>query len=249
VLSTYLPGEESLNETAVELSGRIPAPGDFSLTASADWMQGDSFRIEREPGGASNDPLLTSEGDKSDEPRAAALARIAGFAGIGDRSGVELGVSGTAGTNNVAAGARTIIYGADAKAKLWTSENAYLLVQAEYLRRELDSAGWDSTSAAYTTEEIKSNGGYIYADYAFKIRYNAGAAYERYQQPVTDGPWDQAFKVYAGFSLMEETTAFRIDWDHFAPGTPDGATESPEAVDTITLRVVFSMGPHKAHQF
>jgi hypothetical protein len=248
VLSSYLPGEESLNETAVQLSGRIPMPGEFSLIASADWMQGDSFRIEREPSGATNDPLAAGEGDRFDEPRGAGLARLAGFAGIGDRSGLEIGVSGTGGTNNVAAGARTFIYGADVKAKLWNSETSYVILQGEFLRQELDEAGWDSTGAAYTTQTVTSNGGYAYADYNFKTRYNIGGGYERYQQPVADGPWDQAFKLWIGLSLLEETTAFRLDWDHYMPGAPDGA-DDPAAINTITLRAIFSMGPHKAHQF
>ncbi len=249
VLSTYLPGEESLNETAVQLSARIPAPGEFSLTASADWMQGDSFRIERESEGAANDPVVTGEGDLADEPRPAGLARLAGFTGIGDRSGLEIGVSAAGGTNNVAADAKTMIFGADAKAKLWNSESSYVILQAEYLHLRLDQAGWDSTSATYTTDDASSDGGYVYADYNFKTRYNVGGGYERYQQPLADGPWDQAFKAWIGFSLMEETTAFRLDWDRLEPGTPDGVTESFDAINTITFRAIFSMGPHKAHQF
>lgn len=248
VLANYLPGDESLNETAVQVSGRIPAPGDFSLTASADWMQGDSFRIEREPSGASNDPLITGVGDDPDAPRAAVLGRLAGFAGIGDRSGLEVGVSGTQGTNNVAAGTHTTVFGADAKAKLWNSAFSYLILQAEFLHQSRENAGWDST-ASYTKNKVTSNGGYLYADYNFKTRYNLGGGYERYQEPIADGPWDQAFKAWVGFALLEETTAFRLDWDHFSPGTPSGATESPDAVNTVTLRVIFSMGPHKAHQF
>jgi hypothetical protein len=248
VLANYLPGDEALNETAVQVSGRIPAPGDFSLTASADWMQGDSFRIEREPSGASNDPLASGTGDDDAAPRAAVLGRLAGFAGIGDRSGLELGISGTQGTNNVAAGTHTTVFGADAKAKLWTAPFSYLILQGEFLHQEREDAGWDST-ASYTKNKVTSNGGYLYADYDFKTRYNVGGGYERYQEPIADGPWDQAFKAWVGFALLEETTAFRLDWDHFSPGTPSGTTESPDAVNTVTLRVIFSMGPHKAHQF
>jgi hypothetical protein len=88
----------------------------------------------------------------------------------------------------------------------------------------------------------------VYADYNFNVRYNVGGGYGRYQQPIADGPWDSAFKLWAGFSLMEETTVFRLDWDHYQPGTPSGELE-PDAVDTVTLRIIFSMGPHKAHQF
>jgi hypothetical protein len=249
VLANYLPGDESLNETAVQLSRRIPAPGDFSLTASLDWMQGDSFRIERAPSGSLNDPLVGGEGDNPLATRAAFLGRLAGFAGIGDRSGLEVGISATQGTNNVAAETHTTVFGADAKAKLWTAPFAYLVLQGEYLHSERENAGWDSTDVAYTKDKVKSNGGYFYADYNFKTRYNAGAGYERYQEPVANGPWDQAFKAWVGFALLEETTAFRLDWDHFSPGTPDGAPSSPDAINTVTLRLIYSMGPHKAHQF
>lgn len=248
VLAAYLPGDEALNETGLEVSKRLPAPGDFSLTASADWLQGDSFRIDRPLSGAPNDPLLTSEGDKSGEPRAAAFGRLAGFAGIGDRSGLEVGLDAVTGINNVAADARTTVWGADAKAKLFRNDTSYIVLQAEFLRSQRDAAAWDSTTAGYTTHRIDSNGGYLYADYNFKIRYNAGGGYERYQRPVDGDPWDDAFKLWAGLSLMEETTAFRIDWDHYMPGALDGGP-TPDAINTVSLRAIFSMGPHKAHQF
>jgi len=247
VLANYLPGEEAFDEVGVSLSGRVPMPGEYSLTATGDWLEGDTFRIARAPSGASNDPLATDD-DLADEPRPAFVGRLAGFSQIGEQSGLEVGLSGTVGTNNVAAEALTQIYDADVKAKLWNSPNSYLVVQAEFLHQILDIAGWDSTSVSYTTTEVASTGGYVYADYNFKTRYNVGAGYERYQQPIPDGPWDDAIKVFAGFSLMEETTAFRIDWDRYQPGALPGESES-DPINTVTLRVIFSMGPHKAHQF
>ena len=247
VLADYLPGDESFNETAVQISQRLPAPGDFSLTASADWLAGDTFRIERESSGANNDPLDSGD-DDADRPRSAFLARLAGFAGIGDRSGLEIGVSASTGINNVAADARTTIYGADARAKLWNSDTSCLVLQGEFLHQQLDHAGWDSTTVAYTRTRTKSTGGYVYADYNFKTRYNVGGGYERYRQPVVDGPWDQSMKLWVGFSLLEESTAFRLDWDHYMPGDMPGTGALPD-INTITLRAIFSMGPHKAHQF
>lgn len=248
VMANYLPGEESYDETGMSLSERIPMPGDFSLVATGDWLQGDTFRIEREPSGASNDPIYTDE-DLSEDTRPAFVGRVDGFTQIGEQSGLEVGLSATQGTNNVAADTKTTILGADVKAKLWDSPNSYLVLQGELLRQQMDSAEWDSTSASYTTSEVTSNGGYAYVDYNFKVRYNLGGGYERYRQPIPDGPWDYAFKAWAGFSLMEETTVFRLDWDYYQPGTPPGGSETPAAVNTVTLRVIFSMGPHKAHQF
>ncbi len=250
VLAAYLPGGETLNETGVSLSERIPIPGDFSLTATGDWLQGDSYRIDRGPSGASNDPLeLNPEADRGSEPRPAVLGRLAGFGQIGDRSGYELGLSATEGTNNVAAGARTLVIGGDAKLKLWSGPVSYLVLQGEVRHLNRDDAGWDSTVAAYATTKATGTGGYFYADYNFKIRYNVGAGFERFQDPTPDQTSNTAFKVFAGYSLLEETTAFRLDWDHFSPGTPTGAAVAPPDVNTVTMRVIFSMGPHKAHQF
>jgi hypothetical protein len=249
VLAAYLPGDEAFNETGLQLSERIPVPGDWSVTASVDWLQGNTFRIARETSGTSNDPLETGDGDREEEPRPGVLGRLSAFAPIGDRSGLELGVSATQGTNNVAAETRTTVIGGDAKLKWWTSPNAYLLVQGEVLSLDREDAGWDDVAAAYTKTSVKPAGGYLYADYNFAIRYNVGASFESFQEPNADQTTDTAFGLFAGLALLEETTAFRIDWNHFAPGTPAGATEDPPAVNSVTLRVIYSMGPHKAHQF
>jgi hypothetical protein len=249
----YLPGEEGFTDVAVQLSTLVALPGDAALTLSADWLQGDEFRLQRGTSGAANDPLGpagdTPEGDRAEESRPGVLGRASLFLPIGERSGLELGASGTTGTNNVAAGTRTTVLGADAKLKLWTAPSAYLLVQGELLQRRDQWAGWDEAAASYTSSELAPSGGYLYADYNFATRYNVGAGWESYQQPAPGAVWDQAFKVFAGFSLLEETTAFRLDWDHLRPGRADDATADPGAVNTLTLRVIFSMGPHKAHQF
>jgi hypothetical protein len=248
VLATYLPGEEAFNETGVQLSGLIPA-GNWAVTASADWLKGDSFLMPRESSGDPTDPIELGDGDREDSPRPAGLGRLSTFAPIGDRSGLELGFSAASGTNNVAAKTRTTVLGGDLKLKLWTSANAYLLVQGEVLKLDREDAGWDPLATAYTKTSVEPLGGYVYADYNFKVRYNLGASYERYQQPTLDETSDQAFGAYAGLALLEESTAFRIDWNYFMPGTPSGTQVAPPEVSTLILRVIYSMGPHKAHQF
>lgn len=251
VLAAYLPGEESFDETGLSVSRRIPMPGTVSLTASADWLQGDSFRITRAASGAANDPLVADPdaGDRAGEARPAFVGQLSGFGQIGDRSGYEVALSATGGTNDVAAGTLTRVYDAAAKLKLWTASRSYLVVEGELLRLDREEAGWDSTAAGYTRRTVRPTGGYLYADYNFSPRYDAGLSYERYQQPTAERTWDQAFGAFVGLSLMEETTSFRLDWNHFVPGTPAGAAADARAVDTVTLRVIYSMGPHKAHSF
>lgn len=105
VLSAYLPGEESFNETGVSVSERIPMPGDISLIASIDWLQGTTFRRERAADEAAieaGDPLdsYDSGPDRADETRPAVVGRLSGFVMAGERSGAEFGLSATQGTNN-----------------------------------------------------------------------------------------------------------------------------------------------------
>jgi hypothetical protein len=174
----------------------------------------------------------------------------ASFTGIGDRSGIEFGFSATQGTNNVAAATRTLVLGGDVKAKLWTSANAYLLLQGEYLHLDRDDAGWDSTATAYTNTRNTNSGGYAFADFNWKQRYDAGASFEHYQDPNASSHDVNSYGAFAGLALMEETTVFRLDWRHTTrSGVVPATSTALDAVNELTLRVIFSMGPHKAHQF
>ncbi len=214
VLAAYLPGDESFNETGLDASWRLPLPGTWSVTASGDVLQGDSFRIPRAATQSPNDPLNQDpeNGDASLAPRAAWVGRLAAFAQVGDRSGVELGFSATEGTSNVAAAARTRVLGGDLKAKLWNAPEAYLLLQGEYLALERHDTNWDGFAASYTRNTRRSGGGYVFVDYNWARRYNVGAAFEAFEEPAANSGQQRAFGLFAGLSLMEETTAFRVDW-------------------------------------
>ena len=249
VLAAYLPGDESFDEVGVSLSERIPLPGTFSLTATGDWLQGDTYRIPREASGAPNDPLLLDPagGDRAEEARPAFVGNLSGFGQLGERSGYEVSLSATGGTNNVAAGTQTKVYDAAAKLKWWTAANSYLLMQGELLRLDREDAVWDETAAAYTSTTVEPMGGYVYADYNFSPRWDVGAFFEHFEEPTAAKVANQAFGAFAGLSLMEETTSFRLEWNRFAPG--DGSILSDDDIDTVLLRVIYSMGPHKAHSF
>ncbi len=252
VLAAYLPGSDSFDDTGLQVSEQLALPHDVALTASADWLQGDSFRVPRASTGLANDPLVTAgagrDGDRALEPRPAGLARLSAFVPIGDRSGLELGSSYPQGTNNVAAATRTSVLGGDAKLKYWTSANAYVLVQAEALALDREQAGWDGAAAAYTRTTVRPSGGYAFVDMNFNPRYDAGASFERFQDPAAGGANASAVGAFAGLALMEETTSFRLGWERYLPAHAAGVP-APDAVNTVTVRVLWSMGPHKAHQF
>jgi hypothetical protein len=240
ILDTYLPGEESFNEIGISLS-RVVALGERSfLSLTADGLQGDSFRITRASTGDAHDPLEGGNGDGEELTRPAFNARLSLFEPLGERSGLELGGSATHGTNNVAARARTTVLGLDAQAKVWRSPRACLLLQGEMLVRLHDEAGW-SRERGYTLTERSGAGFYLLADYAFGGRYNVGAACEDFQSPVRGRPWNSALGIHAGYAIIEESLVARAGWYRFIPERGDEA-------DTITLWVVYSMGPHPAHQ-
>jgi hypothetical protein len=241
ILEAYLPGEEAFIEPGVELQRRVPIAGDASVNLQLDWLQGNSFRIEREPSENESDPLLQDGDDGSELTRPGLLARLSGFSMLGERSALELGLSASSGTNNVAASARTSVFGADAKVKLWTSPRAYLLLQGELLALDREIASWEP-EMGYRISSIDPVGGFLFADYNFGFRYNAGASYERFEEPTLEKPLTQSVGLFAGFALMEESTALRLDWRRVSP-------EGDEAFQTVTFRVIYSMGPHQAHQF
>ncbi len=241
VLAAYLPGDEAFNEVGVSLSRRFAVGEQGALELTLDGLQGDTFRIEREPTGDPTDPLVSGRGDEAYQTRPAFNGRMSFFDMVGERSGLELGATVAEGTNNVAARARTTIFGFDAKAKLWRSAQAYLLLQGEALGLNRDEAAW-SPETGYTLANRSAAGFYLLSDYAFAVRYNLGASYERYQAPEAGKPWNASVGVHAGYSVLEESLVVHGGWDHFMP-------EAGDAIDTITMWIVYSMGPHKAHQF
>ena len=225
VLTAYLPGDEAYNEIGGQLSYRLPLKSDLSSTLSADVLQGNSFHP-----------------DESDKSRPAVLARWSNFFMLNEESSMEIGLSGTQGINNVDLKTTTTLAGIDAKAKLWFSPLKVLVLQSEFLALDKENASLDTTTGFVNKEHVRPVGGYFFADYTTQKRYNMGLKYEYFQRPESDKPWDQSVGAFAGLALMEETTLFRLNWDRFIP-------HGGSAYNTYTLQVVFSMGPHKAHQF
>jgi hypothetical protein len=244
VLALYLPGEEAYIENGVSLSKLVALPRDRSLTLSVDGLQGDSFRIERAPSPSPDDPLSVPDGlgDHAAETRLAVNGRAAIFSELGELSALELGATVAHGTENVAADARSTVIGADLKAKLWRTPQAYFLLQGEALWLDRPAVSWEE-GAGYTTTPGDAFGGYVYCDYNWARRYNAGLGYERFADPSAPGAdASTGLRAFTGLALFEETTVFRLDWERFDP-------PASEPVHTTTLRAIFALGPHKAHTF
>ncbi|MBI5743631.1 MAG: hypothetical protein HY952_03700 [Elusimicrobia bacterium] len=220
-LGAMLPGEDGFNDVGTRASYLLPTTGNWASDISADVIKGASFH--------------------PDETAAAAgwVARWKNSLLLGDVAPLDIGVSATQGTNNVQWGTKTAVYGADIKTKIPFSSLTSLTLQGEYFYNN-SSVVVDTTTG--DTSHMGRQGFFAFADLKFKQRWNAGVIYDQYNPVENKNLTNSAIKGFLGYSLLEETTLLRLTCERFKP-------ENNPAVHTVMLQVLFSMGPHKAHQF
>lgn len=221
VLAAMLPGDDGFNDVGAQASILLPTSGSWASILSADVVNGSSFH--------------------PDETKS-----LAGWVGrwsnsflLSETAPLEVGLTAARGTNSVLWKTKTNVYGADVKVKIPFSAQTQLAVQSEYF---YDDACVVADSAAGGTERIRRSGFYAFADLRFRQRYDAGIVYDRYQTRESADLTDSAIKCFLGYSLMEETTLFRLTYEAYMP-------EGSPVVHTYAFQVLFSMGPHKAHTF
>lgn len=221
VMSAMLPGGDGFNDVGVRASYFLPTSGSWASDLSAETLNGSSFH--------------------PDETKAAAawLAHWNNALLLGETTPLDIGVSAAQGTNNTQWRTKTAVYGADLKTKIPFSGLTSLTLQGEYFYNN-SSVVIDTTTggASHTGRQ----GFYAFADLKFKQRWNAGLIYDQYNPVENEALTNSAVKAFAGYSLLEETTLLRLTYERFKP-------ENNPAVHTVMLQVLFSMGPHKPHQF
>lgn len=220
-LQSLLFGEEGFNETGVQVSALLPTPGKWASTLSGDIIEGKQFHE-----------------DEEGRTRLGWLARWSNDILLGECTILQAGVSGASGTDNLERETRAYLMGADVKAKFILSAFSQLTLQAEAVMKQSHSV--DTLTASFPEEN--RSGFYAYADYRYHTRWNGGMLYEQWEPEDRLKGVDRAIKVFAGFSVLEESTLLRLGYERFLP-------EELDPVNTVTLQLVFSMGPHKPHQF
>jgi len=223
--SSLMPGgEEGFNEAAVQASMLLPTPGSWASTLSVDALQGQAFHPEDE------------------RPRLGWLGRWSNAFLLGSGGGaLEAGASAATGVDDVDANARGWLLGADLKAAFPVGAAGRLTFQGEAaFRRAHLSDPADTTGRPPEREERA--GFFALADWRPSARWNGGVFYEQWQREGAPSSIDRAARVFAGYAVMEETTLIRVSLERHMP-----AGETP--VHTVSAQLLFSMGPHKAHQF
>jgi hypothetical protein len=91
-------------------------------------------------------------------------------------------------------------------------------------------------------DEISTSGAYLIADWQFAQRWNGGVKFDRSEGLSSTDVVTRA-EIFVNFRLMEESTLFR-----FLLRREDGDRyDRPDVTSAIQL--VFSLGPHRPHQF
>jgi len=107
-------------------------------------------------------------------------------------------------------------------------------------------------------EKITTYGAFIYFDYQFIKIFSVGAKYD-YTFGVIGDDYsattlsndDQnktsGIEVWLNYFPVEETLAFKLSTQYLYFNLADNMSKDGET--TVTLQMIFSLGPHKAHQF
>jgi hypothetical protein len=189
--AALLPGDESFDETAVQLSTLIPVTDDWSVALSGNALQGASFHPD-------------SQGTAP-----AWLAHLS-TTFLVDAAAFDLGVSATRGTNDLAAGTHTTVIGGDLKAKIPLSPQCVVTAGAEGLYKRADLP--DSLGAIDRDDRY---GFYAYVNAQVRTRWNGGVLYEQFREPDGARGIARAIKPFAGFSVLEESTVVRLSYEYF----------------------------------
>ena len=90
---------------------------------------------------------------------------------------------------------------------------------------------------------MAADGFFLFADWRFAQRWNAGAIVERTGYAEEEGVSLTRVGAFAGFQVMEESTVVRL----LLRRTDDDEAAGP--YNEAVLQLVFSLGPHRAHWF
>lgn len=212
-------GEEGFNEAAVQASILLPTPGDWASTVSADVVQGAQFHPDEKA------------------TRLGWLGRWSNSFLLGEAGALETGISGATGTDNVAENLRGYLAGADVKAKFYLAGGSQFTVQGEGLFRR--SHAVDSVTGVSIEDR---SGFYAVADYRYHVHVNFGGMYDQYERAGDPGKTDRSVRAFAGYTMLEESALLRVAYGYSMP-------EDGVAAGTFSAQFLFTMGPHKAHQF
>lgn len=255
-------GEEGFNDIGANFSFILPTQ-DFYTTLDLGVYKGDAISNDTgDTGGEDSDPYDV----RGNSP--IFVGRLGSFFSIGDFNNLDIGLSSSYGIyakssfyipDSVGFPSRMLKYfyeGLDFKFKYKPDSYTSLVIQGEAILNNRDVIR--GTDVEPVVQTISTYGAFIYFDYQFFKQFSVGAKYDFTYGVIGDEPSintlanddinkTQGIEYWIGYYPIEETLALRLDAQHLFFDLEDNMEGDPET--TITLQLVFSLGPHKAHQF
>jgi len=252
-------GEEGFNDIGANFSFILPTE-DFYTTLDLGVYKGDA--ISNNTGGEDADVH---------EVRGNSLifvGRLGSFFSIGDFSNLDIGLSGSYGNyakssfyfpDSISFSSEMLPYlysSLDFKFKYKPDSYTSLVIQGEGILNHRDVIrGIDFMPSI---ESINTFGGFIYFDYQFLKQFSVGLKYDFTYGIIGDEPAfntlanddmnkTNGIEYWVGYYPIEETLALRLGAQNLLFDLADNLKKDTET--TITLQLIFSLGPHKAHQF
>jgi len=203
------------------------------------------------------------------------VGRLGTFFALSDYSNLGIGLNGsygvhakmdlnTLGDTTAALINKSLDYtyaGLDFKFKYRPDDYTVLTIQGETIlnhRDVLREGTVGINSPIQSLQTINTCGAFIYVDYLFEKMYSIGAKYDYTNGIVDDAPGfntlsnddknnTQGLTAWFGYYPVEHTLVFRLNVQHLLYHYADGITR--DGSTNITLQMIFSLGPHKAHPF
>ncbi|GAB4289843.1 MAG: hypothetical protein Kow0098_07960 [Ignavibacteriaceae bacterium] len=265
-------GEEGFNDIGFNISFILPLEEVYT-TFDIGVYKGDAIgnTISGHHHGEEGEPEV--ENTRGINPMV--IGRLSSFFSLSDFSHLETGINGAYGVLAKENVVKTIspavntseetlyfLYGDfDFKYKYKPDSYTSLTVQGEGLLnlRDVPVTGETEQGEIITSlRSITTFGAFIYFDYQFLKQFSVGAKYDFTYGIIGDEPEyntlgnDDENKTHGisgwvGFYPVEETLALRLGIQHLIFEYANDIKRDPET--TLTLQLLFSLGPHKAHQF
>jgi hypothetical protein len=203
------------------------------------------------------------------------VGRLGTFFSLSDYSNLGVGLDGSYGTHakmdinslgdtTTAFVNKSLDYtyiGMDFKYKYRPDDYTALTIQGEGIlnhRSVMRDGNFGINSTIQDIQNINTYGAFIYIDYLFDKMYSFGAKYDYTYGIVGDEPAfntlsnddknnTQGISGWIGYYPVEHTLAFRLSLEHLFYHHADGTTR--DSSTQVTLQMIFSLGPHKAHPF
>ena len=251
--------EEGFNDIGLDVSFILPTE-EFYSTLTLGAYKGDAMAINT--AGTDSDPY---------EVRGNSLifvGRLGSFFSLSDFKNLDVGLSGSFGNyakssfyipDSINFPDQMLKYfygGIDFKYKYKADSYTSLVIQGEAIINHRDVIR--GTDIIPIIQTINTYGAFIYFDYQFLKQFSVGIKYDftfgvigdefSYNTLSNDDMnKTNGIEYWVGYYPIEETLALRLSAQNLIFDLTDNMNKDTET--TITLQLVFSLGPHKAHQF